>query len=432
MVALCKRKIVRKNIFLITLVLSFVRLSAQELDAAKVFSLSDMDQLFLEHNYGLLQQKYNIAQADAEILQAKVWSNPELSISEVNLWHNSTIEDLPPLWNGNPGKQQFAVELEQELMTAGKRKKNIRIKSLEKDIEKLDFDNLVRELKYEIRQHFAEYMRLEQKERLLRKLLTQFEALESAYTRQEAAQNIRKIDLLRIQGEAKGYKTEIAGIALEKQEKTHALSTLIGVALPPGMTLQEETQSSRLLDATPEMLKKIAVETRPDFKALKSQMQLATQNLTLQRAERIPNLNFQVNYDHGGGVMHHFVGVGLSMDVPMFNRNKGNIQSAKIGIDKAENQLDAAHFELQSELQKLWNQLHTQKEALAEWSEEYRSELDNMLEISTRNFSRQNQSLIEYLDFIGFYVDTLDEYYALTEEHKKTKETLFYIIGKEL
>lgn len=431
MVVLCKRKIVRKNTLLIFLVFGFVQLSAQQQDTSKVFSLSDMDRLFLEHNYQLLQQKYEIAQADAEILQAKVWNNPELSVSEVNLWHNNTIEELPPLWNG-PGKQQFAVELEQELVTAGKRKKNIQIKSLEKDIEKLNFDNLVREIKYEIRQHFAEYIRLEQKERLLRKLLTQFEALEKGYARQEAAQNIRKIDLLRIQGEAKGYRTEIAGIVLEKQEKVHALSTLVGVSLPTGMTLKEELQSSQLFDSTPETLEKIAIETRPDFKTLKNQMQLAAQNMALQKAERVPNLNFQVNYDHGGGVMHHFVGVGLSIDLPIFDRNKGNIQSAKIGRDKAKNQLDVAYFELQSELRKLWSQLHTQRDALAEWSEEYRDELDTMLEISTRNFLRQNQSLVEYLDFIGFYVDTLDEYYALTEEHKKTKETLFYIIGKEL
>src|SRR5699024_1777214 len=102
----------------------------------------------------------------------------------------------------------------------------------------------------------------------------------------------------------------IAGIALEKQEKVHALSTLVGVSLPTGMTLKEELQSSQLFDSTPETLEKIAVETRPDFKTLKNQMQLATQNMALQKAERVPNLNFQVNYDHGGGVMHHFVGVG--------------------------------------------------------------------------------------------------------------------------
>lgn len=248
-VVLCKRKIVIKNTLILFLVLSFVQLSAQEQNTARVFSVSEIDQLFLEHNYQLLQQKYEVSQAEAEILQAKVWSNPELSISDINLWHNNTIDELPPLWNGKPGKQQFAVEVEQELVTAGKRKKDIRIKRLKKDIEELNFDNLVREIKYAIRQHIAEYIRLEQKEELLRRLLTQFDVLKKGYARQEAAQNISKIDLLRIQGEAKGYKSEIASITMEKQEKAHALSTLVGVIFSSDMTLEEEVQSSRLFDS---------------------------------------------------------------------------------------------------------------------------------------------------------------------------------------
>ena len=423
----------RKNIFLLLIIFSFTILNAQERDTARVFSLSDIEQLFLLHNYQLLQQKHNISQAEAKVLQAKLWKNPQLSLSEVNLWHNKTIEELPPLWNGKPGKQQFAIELEQELLTAGKRRKNVQIKSLAKDIEELDFENLIRETKYEIRNRFAEYIRLELKEKLLRKLLNEFNALEKAYQRQQASQNISKIDLLRIEGEAKGYRTEIGNIKIEKQENLHALSKLIGTELPADIILKEDgTTHSALFESTPDVLEKTALETRPDLKALESQMRIASQNIALQKSERVPNLNLQVNYDHGGGVMHHFVGVGLSLDLPVFDRNKGNIQSAKIEKEKVGNSLNAEYFELKTELNKLWKQLHIQQETLSEWSENYLQNLEQMLETSTRNFAQKNLSLVEYLDFIGFYVETLDEYYKLTEKHKKTKETLFYIIGKEL
>jgi cobalt-zinc-cadmium efflux system outer membrane protein len=95
-----------------------------------VINQKEAEGLFLNNNLDLIIQKLNINQAEAQVIQAKLWPNPEFSVDEVNLWATknqlSPGERLPPII-GNFGKnQQFSAALEQRIETAGKRKKGLR------------------------------------------------------------------------------------------------------------------------------------------------------------------------------------------------------------------------------------------------------------------------------------------------------------------
>lgn len=421
----------KKNIFLLLLLLSFSDLFSQDKSEIKEFEVAEIDALFLSNNYHLLQQKHNISQADAQILQAKVWNNPTFGLSDVNLWSNSTIDDLPPLWNGRTGKQQFVLELEQEIVTAGKRRKQVEIEKLNKELEELSFEDLIREIKLEIRNLIIEHTALIKEENLSIQLLEKFDSLEKAHSRQYDSQNISKIDLIRIQAETKNFRSRIAEIAIQKNEIIHILSILTGVMLPHNAVFKSDLSRQSIYLHSPQDLQEVALANRPDLKILETQLKVADQNIMLNKSMRIPDLNFMVNYDHGGGVMDHFVGLGVSMDLPIFNRNKGNINIAKIEKDKATETLDFRRFELNGKIHTLWNQLHTQKNNLEQWTVTYRAELDQLMDVTTNNYIKKNISLFEYLNYVEFYVQTLTDYYQLVETHEKTKETIFFIIGKE-
>ena len=112
-------------------------------------TIQDLEAQFLQNNYLLIANKLNIDKADAEIVQEKLWNNPTLSISEVNLWKTYQIEEQPYLFGKYGKNQQVSVELEQLIETAGKRKKRVAIKQLEKNNALFDYEELLRELKKE-------------------------------------------------------------------------------------------------------------------------------------------------------------------------------------------------------------------------------------------------------------------------------------------
>ena len=114
---------------------------------AQEFTLQALEKEFLQHNYLLLAARYDVDVKDAQILQEKLWNNPSLTVAQINFWANSSSEQLPYLWGNYGNTQQISVDLEQLIETAGKRKKRVALKQYEKEDVRLDFEQLMRELK---------------------------------------------------------------------------------------------------------------------------------------------------------------------------------------------------------------------------------------------------------------------------------------------
>lgn len=77
-----------------------------------------------------------------------------------------------------------------------------------------------------------------------------------------------------------------------------------------------------------------AKENRPDILILKNKEKHAAKNLEIQNAMKTPDLAVSLGYDRGGNIMKDFIGLGVSFDLPIFDRNKGNIQEARLEIEK--------------------------------------------------------------------------------------------------
>uniref|UniRef100_UPI0024098BEE TolC family protein n=1 Tax=Avrilella dinanensis TaxID=2008672 RepID=UPI0024098BEE len=134
-----------RRILLFCVCITFgLQLQAQE--TLKI-SREDAETMFLQNNLLLISEKLNIESQKAEVIQARLWPNPEFSISEINLWKNSTVEPSPPFFANFGRNQQIAFELEQLVQTAGKRKKLIALEEVDVSKAEQYFEDLLRGLK---------------------------------------------------------------------------------------------------------------------------------------------------------------------------------------------------------------------------------------------------------------------------------------------
>lgn len=415
-----------------TLLYTLYSVAVVQVAQAQSYTLSDLEAQFLQRNTELIARKYAVDKADALIVQEKLWQNPTLSISEVNLWKTYNIETQPHLFGKYGTAQQIGVELEQVIETAGKRKKRVAIKQLEKQSAVLEYEELMRELKKELRMAYYSLQRSQQEEGQLEQTLALFTQLNAQYERQAQAQNIAKSDYLRVQTELLQLQKESVSLENDKYEALQLLRILThNAGLEPQQIVFPQTRiQPQVWD-----FQNLITEAKKQNIVLKRQeneMAIASSQLKLEQAQRVPNLAVQMNYDRGGNIMSDFIGFGISMDLPVYNRNKGNIKEAELTINQQKAQLQTVENELEKRVLNLKQQLERLEKSLSNWNTQNVTEQKQMLENYNNHLQNKQVTLMEFIDFTSAQRESNQAYFELLETYHKTKEELQYIIGIDI
>lgn len=398
---------------------------------AQSYSLADLESAFLTNNYALIAQKFNIQRADAEVIQEKVWSNPTFSINEVNIWHNKTAETLPNLF-GNYGKhQQLALELEQLIETAGKRKHRVALRKLEKNGELLEYEELIRELKKELRQTFHSLGQQEQVSQQLHAIAENFQLLHEQYKRQAKANNIAVADVYRVQAELIALQKEVIA---NDAEKRASLQQLIALTQLQDLKVEQlifPPVAKELSKKVPLTVLTTGLEGNLGIQKQANELAMANQELLLEKSNRKPDLTFSLNYDRGGNIMQDFVGAGVSFDIPVFNRNKGKIKAVGYQIEQESAKLKSTQFDVAQNVKRLQQQLQAYEGSLAQWDTYRFDEYTAIAENYRKNLQEKRVSLIEFVDFIKAFRESQQMYVELVADYLNTYEELQYVVGKD-
>lgn len=398
---------------------------------AQNITLDNLEAAFLQKNYALIANKFNVDRIDAEIIQEKLWQNPTLSISEVNLWKTYNVEEQPYLFGKYGKNQQISVELEQLIETAGKRKKRVAIKELEKNSALFEYEELLRELKKELRQTYFSLARIQSEKKELQNSVDLFEQMMTQYQRQADLKNVPKADFYRLQTELIGLQKD--QIELENQEIEY-INKLRLLTQNSDLNV-DEIDFSRFNShskSIPFDAKQLAKEQNIALKKQENEINLAEKQLILEKAQRTPDLAFQVNYDRGGNIMRDFVGVGVSIDLPIFNTNKGNIKASEIVLNQQQITKNALHSELDISIDRLQNQISQLDKALIQWKKLNNQEQLTMIDNYKKHLQNKQITLLEFIDFTQAYRESQKAYLDLLENYQNTFEELNYIVGQDL
>ncbi|WP_460879418.1 TolC family protein [Pontibacter rugosus] len=420
---------------LLLLLLPAYQAQAQE-QRADTLALSrvEAEALFLENNLAIIAEQLNIEQAEALILQAKAWPNPELEISEVNFWATrhqlANGEGAPPLFGNSFGKnRQFSVQLEQLVQTARKRKKNISLQVANRELAQTAYTEMLLSLKAEFRTQLAELLYHQHNVRLLRQQQGVLSQLIRAQEAQLRNGNISKADFYRIRALDLSMRAELKEALEESREAQKDLKTLM--LLPPDLTLfltdagplpYRSLQLSQPLDS----LLAIAERQNPRVQVAASDLRVSKAEHTLERAMRVPDLKFNTNYDRGGNILLNFIGFGVSMDLPFFDRNRGNIQAAQARVLQNKHLHALRVNEAQNEVVRAYKDYQQLIELYQSMEEDYINDLDDVLAGVSRNFQRKNISLLEFLDFFEAFKEIKLLYFDTIRSLESKKKNSTY------
>ena len=399
-----------------------------------VLSRDEAEVIFLKNNIDVITQKLQISQAEAREVQAKYWPNPKLSISEVNLWRTYGIEELPPLV-GNWGKSsQISAEIEQVIQTAGKRRKTIELQKIEVERAKFELQEVLRELKKSLRNTVTEILYNQEQQKVYRSQISSIEKLTKSYNNQLNLGNISKAEYVRLKAQEVEFKKKLISLQQEIEDQQLELKALLmlpssSYIVISGSLMLPEKQLSEL--EAPQWIEK-AKENRPDILILKNTEKYAAKNLDIQNAMKIPDVAVSVGYDRGGNIMKDFIGLGVSFDLPVFDRNKGNIQAAKLELEKSQLETHKNLLQSENEVMSVFRNYIRTQEVSAEMDHHYESTLDSLLVSHEKNFRLRNISMLEYLDFLDTYIRNKMIILDTKKELNHYYENLQYVVGQDL
>ncbi|WP_394774981.1 TolC family protein [Flavobacterium sp.] len=426
-----------KRIILTLLVIASHKSVAQSvaINDTIVLSRTQAEALFLDKNISLISEKLNIDIADAQVIQAKLWPNPTLTIGEINLWHNATASQVPALWGNFGTTSQVNAEIEQLIQTAGKRKKLIAMEKVSVDIAKEYFKTFLRNLKIEFRGNLTALQYTQAQEAVYKKQLSSMQAMLKGYSNQVAQGNIGKGEYIRLKASELQFLKEIADLRKENNSLQKELKILMNLPATSFIKLTDEgfvPNNKNIENLNLGNLMASAVENRPDMKVIKLGNEYNDNKYKYEKAMRTPDVTLGVSYDRGASTMNDFVGLGFSLDLPFFSRNQGNIKAAKIATDQGKLLTEEKTITIQAEVLQAYEDLIVTKKLYESVDANYESDLDKLLESYRKNFLQRNTSMLEYLDFVDAYLDNKSILLNSKKDLNKNLEELRYIAGEEI
>lgn len=402
---------------LIVFVLSVTSVVAQ--DTVLTF-LQAKDRL-IKKNFYLLAAHFEIDQAEAQVIQSKLYYNPTIYWNQEA--YNRTTEKYLKASN------QYEMQVNQTIAIAGKYSNTIKLAKINLEMNKVQFTDVMRSLLYDLGNNYNNLAALEAKEKLYSEVLTSYQRLIAASKKELEVGAISVTEDLRIKSEYIAVKSQALDNSNQKEQYLSQLRTLLQY---PKDTLVEVAQKIPVFNSTLLLDSLIgrALIARPDLKVSQLNQEYQQQNLKLQRSLAVPDLTIGYDYDLGGNYIQNYNGLVLQMPLPLFNRNQGNIKGAKYNIRQSLLQRDYLKITVTNQVISAFNQYKKIYDGLTNYTDEYLNSLAQLNKNTNTYFQKRDISLLEFIDYQRIYISTNIQLIELRQQFLNSVNTLNFSVGE--
>jgi outer membrane protein, heavy metal efflux system len=393
-------------------------------------NLDSAERLFITGNFSLLAQKYNIQAQKAQEIQVKLYPNPNFS-AFYSLYNNISKKFFPIGPDSTGG--ELTAQLSQLIYLAGKRKKQLRIAEANSRLAEYQFYDLVRTLKYTLRTDFYEIYYLLHSASVYDEEIKSLQQVVGAFEEQEGKGYIAEKEVIRIKAQLYTLLGEYNSLISQINDQESELRLVLQIK---GSFVVPQLDSAKLESFDPASyslttLLDSAYRNRSDLQIARTNVESSKLNYIYQKALAVPDLTLSLAYDQQGSFINNLTSLGAAIDLPFFNRNQGNILTAKITT-----QINTA-LQLSTEATVQENVSHALEKAFAN-DKMYRTidpkflkDFDRMLHEVLSNYEKRNLTLLDFLDFYESYKQNILSSNNIQFNRLSAFEDINYYTGTE-
>jgi len=389
------------------------------------------EKMFLDNNLQLLAAHYNVQSAEALVEQARKWENPVLNTDQ-NIYSNNRFFEHGVDANGNPQGQIF-VQVQQLIKTAGKRGRQVDLARTNATVAEWQFKSALRELKAILYRDFYTVVKLRSNAQLYNDALNRLNRLLAAQEQELKAGNIARKEYLRVQALVINLQQDIVANTNALNDAESEMKTILGITgnkfIAP---VAPDTEDAALPPITISQLIDSARRNNTDYMQQVYQLQYNMQNLRLQKSLAVPDVTIGAEYDQASNYTPNFFGLAISLPLPLWDRNQGNIKAGKLQVKQGETYLALADQKLQNDVlnayQKLLSVVKLSTGANLQFYDDYNTLQKNIME----SYNNRQINLIEFLEYFNDYREVREKQLQLLLDLRLARQDVNDVTGTDI
>jgi cobalt-zinc-cadmium efflux system outer membrane protein len=407
---------------------------AEDLGPADGMTLDEAIERLLRDNLQLKGQYLEIPQAQADILTASLRANPILYADSQLVPYGSFSRQRPG------GPTQYDLNISSPLDITHKRQARTCVAQRVKQSLDYQFQNEVRRLMGNASIAYVGVVTARQRLRYAQASLEGLEQILRPLGEQETVGRITAADVNRVKLQRETAELLVNDAEEALQQAKRDLATLLNIAAADAPSI--EIRGSLRVEAPPpppiEALIEIALNERPDLAAYRTGLLRAEAEVRLARANRLNDVylltqpyTFQDNAPFGTKSGTSWA-VGVTIPLPVFNHNQGNIQRARINVTQTQIETENLARQIVNEVQQAEREYAISRSALERIDTRLRPAAEQVLETVKRQYDEGSIDVIAFITARQEYNQVVRQYLDTLLRHRLSMLNLNTAVGRRI
>jgi cobalt-zinc-cadmium efflux system outer membrane protein len=409
---------------LFPLLLSCQTVGAQQSTPSVRIDLEQAIQIAIVHNHALKAARTQIQQSQAEEITAAIHPNPVFTYDDLYVPIFSPSQLTATTLNN---VTEFDVGVSYTLERGHKRQARIYAARDQTAVTRSQVSDTERGLTFNVAQQFVGILLAKSNLQLATQDLASYQQTVNLSQERYKAGAMSEGDLLKITLQLLQFQMDVSQAKLGLVQALASLRALLGYdALPADYDVIGEL-AYMPLKLNQEDLQLKALQLRPDYIAAQQGVTAAQSQYSLAKANGKRDLTTAFDYTHVSAL--NAAGLTLSIEIPIYDRNQGEIARTHYAITQAQETKTASEQGVMTDVANAYQAFKTGDEVVQLYLSGYLKQAEDSRDISEYAYKRGAASLLDFLDAERSYRATQLAYRQGLATYMLAVEQLREVVG---
>ena len=357
-------------------------------------------------------------------LQSAFANNPDLAaarweidIAEGGRQQAGLIPNPVASWDAEDTRRDTrttTIKLSQTLELGGKRGARIDVATRAQEAAALTLEQRRNGLRADVIDRYYAALRAQERLDLAQRSLTLAERGLIVANGRVSAGKSSPVEATRAQVQLSEIRLELNRAQIGLTDAYRRLATSTGSATPDFQAVAVQSQSAPPLPSATQLLARL--EQTAELRLAELQILQSEASAGLEKAQRVPDLDVSIGSQYDASVRERVNVLGVSMPIPLFNRNQGNVLAASRRADQARDLRNAVELRLRTETRQALDLWQTANTEVRGFNEQILPGAQNAVDSATRGFEMGKFNFLEVLDAQRTLIAARTQYLTATAQ----------------